>query len=83
MRPSELRAMRGGDYPIASESRRTEFDAIRALCGVHDLSGARVAVIAGDGADQQARGLFEAEWQWRMQVYTCSGLHKDGSINTR
>lgn len=25
------------------------------------------AVVAGDGADQQARTLFEADWQWRMQ----------------
>lgn len=25
------------------------------------------AVVAGDGADQQARSLFEADWQWRMQ----------------
>ena len=26
------------------------------------------AVVAGDGADQQARSLFEADWQWRMQA---------------
>ena len=25
------------------------------------------AVLAADGADQQARTLFEADWQWRMQ----------------
>ena len=28
---------------------------------------APLVVMAGDGADQQARGLFEADWQWRMQ----------------
>ncbi len=26
-----------------------------------------LAVLAGDGADQQARALFDADWQWRMQ----------------
>jgi uncharacterized protein (DUF885 family) len=26
------------------------------------------AVLAGDGADQQARALFDADWQWRMQA---------------
>ena len=25
------------------------------------------AVLAGDGADTQARALFEADWQWRLQ----------------
>jgi len=25
------------------------------------------AVLAGDGADQQARALFDADWQWRLQ----------------
>ncbi len=29
---------------------------------------APLAVLAGDGADQQARALFDAEWQWRMQT---------------
>ncbi|MES2018788.1 MAG: DUF885 domain-containing protein [Pseudomonadota bacterium] len=28
---------------------------------------APLAVLAGDGADQQARALFDAEWQWRLQ----------------
>lgn len=26
-----------------------------------------LAVLAGDGENQQARALFDAEWQWRMQ----------------
>ena len=28
---------------------------------------APLAALAGDGADQQARALFDADWQWRMQ----------------
>lgn len=40
---------------------------MRKLFAITVILLAPLAGLAGDGADQQARALFDADWQWRMQ----------------
>jgi uncharacterized protein (DUF885 family) len=40
---------------------------MRKLFAISAFLLAPLAVLAGDGADQKARALFDADWQWRMQ----------------
>ena len=40
---------------------------MRTLFALTVILLAPLAGLAGDGADQQARSLFDADWQWRMQ----------------
>ncbi len=41
---------------------------MRKLFAITVILLAPLAGLAGDGADQQARTLFDADWQWRMQT---------------
>ena len=40
---------------------------MRKLFAISVFMLAPLAVLAGDGENQQARALFDADWQWRMQ----------------